>query len=320
MLRGLRASIALRKRFDFVGFGALNVDKLYKVNEIAHEDEESFILSLEEACGGSAANTIVGLARLGFRTGFIGKVARDREGTLLLRDFEREGVDVSGIIISKEGSSGIVLGFVDRRGERALYVNPGVNDTISFDEIDVEYARSSKVLHLTSFVGDKSFEAQRKLVEVISNEVIVSFDPGSLYARKGLEALRPILRKASIVLLSEAELKSLTEGGLDEGSMALIDEGARIIAVKLGERGCYVTNGEEAYLVEPYRVEVVDTTGAGDAFNAGFLCGFINGMGLYECGRLGNFVASRCITKVGARAGLPRISDVRMEWPSLGVS
>ena len=81
------------KRFDVVGFGALNVDKLFKVNRIAEAEEESFIENCVEACGGSAANTTVGLARLGCKVGFIGKVGCDREGNMLLEDFRKEGVD-----------------------------------------------------------------------------------------------------------------------------------------------------------------------------------------------------------------------------------
>ncbi|MEM2816579.1 MAG: carbohydrate kinase family protein, partial [Candidatus Bathyarchaeia archaeon] len=109
-------------RFHVVGFGALNVDKLYRVNRIAGPEEESFISGYEETCGGSAANTIVGLARLGCRVGFIGKVARDREGKMLAMEFKREGVDTGGIVWAEGGRSGSVLGFIDERGERALYV------------------------------------------------------------------------------------------------------------------------------------------------------------------------------------------------------
>jgi ribokinase len=79
----------------------------------------------------------------------------------------------------------------------------------------------------------------------------------------------------------------------------------------LGRRGCYVTDGKEGHLIEPPDVERVDTTGAGDAFCAGFLYGLIKGKDLYECGRLGNFVASRCITKMGARKGLPKLLDLQ---------
>jgi ribokinase len=130
------------KHFDVVGFGALNVDKLYKVNKIAGAEEEGFIIDFKKACGGSAANTIVGLARLGCKVGFIGKVAMDREGKMLIEDFRREGVDTKGIILAKTGRSGTVMGFVDEKGERALYVDPGVNDTIEFEEINKEYASS----------------------------------------------------------------------------------------------------------------------------------------------------------------------------------
>jgi ribokinase len=71
-----------------------------------------------------------------------------------------------------------------------------------------------------------------------------------------------------------------------------------------------VTDGKEAHLIEPFKVNVVDTTGAGDAFSAGFLYGLVNDQDLCQCGRLGNFVASRCVTKVGARTGLPTLSDL----------
>ena len=135
------------KKFDVVGFGALNVDKLYKVNRIATAEEESFVVNFEEACGGSAANTMVGLAKLGCKVGFIGKVADDREGRILLKDFRREGVDANGVIMARRGRSGTAMGFVDEKGERALYVDPGVNDTIEFDEINREYAFQTRFLH-----------------------------------------------------------------------------------------------------------------------------------------------------------------------------
>ncbi len=171
--------------FDAVGFGGLNVDKLFKVNKIAKAEEESFITDCEEACGGSAANTIVGLARLGCKVGFIGKVADDREGKMLVEDFCREGVDTNGIMHSKHDRSGTVMGFVDEKGDRALYVDPGVNDTIEFNEINMEYAFQTRFLHLTSFVGEKSYQTQKRLIQALPQTVKLSFDPGELYARKG---------------------------------------------------------------------------------------------------------------------------------------
>jgi len=295
--------------FDVIGFGALNVDKLYKVNMIAREEEESFVIDFKEAPGGSAANTIVGLARLGLRTGFIGKVAEDREGELLVNDFRKENVDTSEIIISRKGRSGVVMGYVDEKGERALYVDPGVNDWLEFKEINVGYAAHTEFLHLTSFVGEKPFEAQKRLISKIF-DVKISFDPGALYTRKSWASLKPIIEKSFVMFPNAKEVKLLTGQDYEEGSKSLTREGVSIVAVKLGNKGCYVTNGKESYSVEPHKVNVVDTTGAGDAFCAGFLYGLIKGRDLYECGKLGNFVAARCVSKMGARTGLPRISEL----------
>jgi len=297
-------------KLDVICFGALNLDRLYRVDRIAKVGEERFIMDFEECPGGSAANTAAGLARLGLKVGYIGKVAKDREGRLLLEDFKREGVDLRGIILSKEGRSGTVMGYIDPKGERALYVDPGVNDAIGFEKIDLEYASSAEFLHFTSFVGEKPLEAQRRLVEALSGDVKLSFDPGDLYARKGLTVLKPLIRRSFVVLPNERETRLLTGRDYEDGARILLMEGAHVVAVKLGGRGCYVTNGEESHLIEPFRVEVVDTTGAGDAFCTGFLYGLIKKKDLYECGRLGNFVASRCIQRVGAREGLPRIEDL----------
>ncbi|MGB9959235.1 MAG: carbohydrate kinase family protein [Candidatus Bathyarchaeales archaeon] len=300
------------KRFDVLGLGALNVDKLYKVNRIAGPEEEGFVINCQEACGGSAANAIVGLARLGCRVGFIGKVAMDREGKMLMEDFRREGVDIKGVIRVKGGRSGTVMGFVDEKGDRALYVDPGVNDTLEFEEIDMEYAAQTEFLHMASFVGEKSFETQKKLVETLPENVKISLDPGLLYARRGIKQLDAIITRSFVVLPNAKELALLT-GTKDyaTGAGKLLEIGVKIVAVKLGSRGCYVTDGNESHHIEAFKVPVVDTTGAGDAFCAGFLYGLISKKSLYECGRIGNFVASQCIMKMGARAGLPRLEDLK---------
>ncbi len=297
--------------FDVVGFGALNVDTLLKVNKIAGAEEESFIEDCTEECGGSAANTVVGLSRLGCKVGFVGKIAKDKEGKLQLDCFKSEGVDTAGIIKVEHGISGSVLGFVNKEGERALYINSGVNDTIALKEIRPGYASRAKFLHLTSFVGSKSLQAQIRIVESLPNEVKVSFDPGALYAQKGYAAIKSILIRTYVLMPNSIELELLTgEPDYFKGADFMISRGVKIVAVKLGSAGCYVTDGRERLSIEPFRVKVIDTTGAGDAFCAGFLYGLIKNKNLYDCGRIGNFVASKCITVMGARAGLPCIKDL----------
>ena len=300
-------------RFDVVGFGALNVDRLFRVNRIAGAEEESFITSAEEACGGSAANTIVGLARLGCKTGFIGKASSDREGEMLLQDFLKEGVDTSGIQKADKGRTGVVTGYVDEKGQRALYIDPGVNDTVEYGEHVLKYASQGKLLHITSFVGQKSFQTQKKLVEKLPENVKVSFDPGALYARKGLASIEPLIRAAFAFMPNETELRLLTgRAEPEQGADSILEKGAKIVAVKLGGKGCYVTDGKERHFANAFRVKVTDTTGAGDAFNAGFLYGLLKKKSFAECAVIGNFAASRSITKMGARTGLPTLRDLEL--------
>lgn len=300
-------------KFDVLGFGALNVDMLFKVERLACAEEESFIEDYTEACGGSAANTIVGLARLGCKVGFLGKIANDREGKLQIDCFKTEGVDTSGIIEATKGKSGSVLGFVDKKGARALYINSGVNDIVEPREIKWDYVSQTQFLHLSSFVGEKSFRSQKKLLGALPSDVKISFDPGSVYAQKGFAAIEPIIRNSYVLMPNAVELGLLTgETDYRKGADFMIEMGVKIVVVKLGSKGCYVTDGQERLTIEPFKVKVVDTTGAGDAFCAGFLYGLINNKSLYECGQLGNFVASRSVTVMGARAGLPYAKDLTL--------
>lgn len=290
---------------DVIGFGALNLDKLFSVSRIACKGEETFITGYRETPGGSAANSIVGLSRLGMKTGYIGKIADDREGAILIKDFRSERVNTDGIIVTTKGKSGVVMGFIDEEGNSALYVDPGVNDIINFEEIDLEYASKTKIIHLTSFVGQTSFEAQKQLVEALP-DIMISFDPGEIYATKGLDELRPIINRSSVIFPNRREATIITgEVEYQKAAEALIKEGVKVVAVTLGSKGCYITDGKEEHTIAAQKVKVTDATGAGDSFASGFVYGMLNKRKLYDCGKMGNFIASCVIGRFGARDGLP---------------
>ena len=170
---------------DVIGFGALNVDKLHTVGSIAGKDEESFIKSQTDTPGGSAANTIIGLSRLGKKTSIIGKIGEDSDGDLIELNLAMNEVYTNNLIYSENGNTGKVMGFVDDEGVRALYVDPGVNDEIKMGEINLMNINTCKIMHYTSFVGD-SFKTQIELLEKLNEDIKLSFDPGMLYVEKGL--------------------------------------------------------------------------------------------------------------------------------------
>jgi ribokinase len=295
---------------DVIGFGALNLDRIYQVNRLAGADEESYIKNVSESCGGSAANTIIGLSRLGLKTGFLGKVAADRAGKLLINHLKKEGVDTNGLIISPEGRSGTVLGFVNEGGERALYVDPGVNDQLLLKEIDYAYTANCNLLHLSSFVGE-SIKAQEAVLERIPDDIAVSMDPGMLYAHRGLKELEKLLNGTDILLLNQQEVDVLIPGlNFEEQAKILFDYDIKILAVKNGSEGCFVSDGEEYHQIYAFEVPCQDTTGAGDAFNAGFIYGILHGYDIKDAGVLGNYVASCSIQQYGACTGLPYQKEI----------
>ncbi len=293
-----------------IGFGALNLDKIYLVDKIPKEDEEGFIKDVKLYPGGSAANTIVGLSRLGVKTAYIGKVGDDEDGKILLSDLEKEGVDTRPIV-KAEGRSGNALIFVDEAGNRAILVDPGVNDTLKFQEIDIDYVRRYELIHLTSFICKNGLDSLNSQKRIVSEFDRVSFDPGMPYAERGLKDMEDILKNTTVFLPNKTEIEILFNEDYKTAAEICIDMGVEIVVVKMGSKGCWIKTKDADFNVKPFNVEVVDTTGAGDAFNTGFIYGYLKGKSLEECGKIGNYVASCCIKAFGARAGLPKsIPDI----------
>ena len=296
---------------EVIGFGALNVDKLYSVENIASNDEESFIKGETDTPGGSAANTMVGLSRLGCSTSIIGKIAEDDEGDLIEYNLAINGIYTNNLIYSETGATGKCMGFVDSNGERCLYIDPGVNDEIKLDEINPLNIMRCKIMHYTSFVGD-SFNTQIELLDLLNKECILSFDPGMLYVQKGFDELKPILERTDILLINESELRLLcnnNESSLKELAIGFLDMGIETVVIKQGSKGVFAMNNNETCEVESYKCDVVDTTGAGDSFNSGFLYSYLKGYDLEKSCQIGNWVASKAIEGFGMEK-FPSLKDL----------
>jgi ribokinase len=313
---------------EVAGLGALNVDYLYRVESIL-SDGEAVIDEAKSCPGGSAANTIYGLARLGVKTGFIGMVGDDAEGKTLVQDFSKVGVDTSQIRVKPGVKTGSVLCLSDRQGRRSLYVVPGANSLLTEDDVDLAYINQARLLHLSSLADDRQFKMLSQLIDKSGLTTKLSFAPGALYTARGLKALSPILSKTYVLFINQDEMQQLTGKGAIAGAEVCLNQGCRMVVVTLG-RGVrlksgkknvrmvsYIRDAENEYPVEPVSLEKeaeVDTTGAGDAFATGFLYGLLKERGLKECGRLGAILAQLCINKTGARQGLPNSTELTRHY------
>jgi len=318
---------------DIIGIGALNIDLMYEVDDLAalqkegwplHAGKETSLPAAEfprllqelrgrgasrfRSGGGSAANTVVALARMGFGAGFWGRVGADEEGALILSDMA--GVDVAQV--KAGGVSGICLVVLDRQRDRALVVQPYANDDLRLEDLDLPYLSESRYLHLSAFVGDGPLDAQRRLMELLPPQVKVSLDPGELYAQRGIEEVLPLIEHSSILFATDREICTLTDKkDYKAGCRKIASLGPDAVVCKMGQEGAYCLSreGEMAFRPQGERA-VLDNTGAGDVFDAGFLAGLLLARSLDDCLAFAHHVAAKSLGGYG-RLQYPNAGDLR---------
>jgi ribokinase len=315
---------------NIVGFGALNLDLIFEVKdfksissdkvrlepgkEVFGSDENFQFLLVQlnrfgtlksKSGGGSAANTIVALARMGFPTRFIGKVGEDEEGDSLLENLSQ--VQTEWILRGQR--SGICLVVLDRHQDRFLFVSGNANSTLMIDEINLNALKDVSWIHLTSFIGEPPFEAQKFLLSNLGKSVKVSLDPGEIYAKKGLDKIRPLVKRSHILFLTEKEVRLLTGQNLTAGARRLMEIGPSVLVCKKGNQGSRVFTEQGDFEVPAAQADVVDNTGAGDVYNAGFLAGFFLGRSLEESALFATKMAAKSVTGYG-RERYPKKEDL----------
>ena len=270
------------------------------ISHVAREEAQTLLTeafeagyNMETIPGGSAANTVALGAQMGLQCGFIGKVGSDLLGDGFIRSLQHGGVDCR--ISRGLKGSGVAIVFVTPAVERTFVVSPGAALELEPDELDPEVFAKYGHLHLEGFIMECHGVAQRALQLAKEMGLTVSFDIGSrrIAKKHNLQLKRLIGEYADIVFATVDEATAYT-GPIHKDI-------APVTVVKYGPEGSIVYSGGNAIKIEAYPTEVVDTTGAGDAYAAGFLKSCFNGLSLYECGHSGSRIASEVVGKRGAR-------------------
>lgn len=313
-------------KLDAMGFGSLNLDEFWEVSSeflVSHglKPGEEYIRDVEwfekvypelralgklKAAdpGGSAANTIAALFKMGFETGFYGATGRD---DLEKMRTEELGRSANLKIATSEFPAGRCLALIDLQDperDRALVVLPNANDIAGSEGMDTEHFAAARWAHLTSFVSKKPLEAQIKLMESLPDHVGASFDPGVIYSALGTDALRPILSRADVLFITREELKTLTGQKVTEQAAAdLLAIGTKSIVIKLSAEGMIAFQRERSFSQPAVpAAAVIDRTGAGDVAAAGFLAGKLKSLRFEACLELAATAASKSIEGYGRSA------------------
>ena len=286
------------------------MDWVARVETLPRKDSIVLARSCDKFPGGSAANVAVGVARLGHRVGFVGKLGDDENGQLLLRAFEDEGVDTQSLIVERGRATATCFIAVDERGERMIVALPGVALIERAEELNLEYLRGARAV----YIGPPHTEAVAAAVAAAAHEnrATVFYAPGGVHWPGGLAPLGPVLERTDVLVVSRTESLALTGcASPDEAAQMLRETGPPVVVQTLGPEGALVASGAHLALVPAFEVpNVRDTTGAGDAFAAGLIAGFLEGLDWEAATRMGCAVAALKIRHVGARSGLPSREEV----------
>jgi len=298
------------KKLDIIGLGEICIDWILKVNKFPEIDEKVFIRETGRFPGGVTANFVVGFARLGGKPGFIGGVGNDSYGEYLVNVLRSEGVDVSMVKMYENKSTAINFIIVDAEGNKVIYQDPLLRDNVPDPDYITEelrrYIVSAKALHTTAIKLSTSIEAS-KIAK--ANGLTVSLDlEKHVVDAYGLEGLKPMLKLTDILMPNKLGIRTLTgKENLLEAAEDIMKYGPKMVVITLGEKGSMVVTRDKVVKVKAFKINPVDTTGAGDAFNAAFIYAHvIKGLSIEESSIVANAAAALKCLKLGAQTGMPR--------------
>ena len=263
----------------------------------------------QRASGGSAANTMSGLAQLGVEAGFLSKVGKDEVGQF----FEKQMSDthVKPLMLKSDTPSGRVMAFVTPDGERTFATCLGAAIELGPDDIKPELFDGWDLFYVEGYLVANPDMLRKAIETAKAKGMKIAIDLASYnVVEESRDFLMELVENhVNIVFANEGEALALT--GLDpEAALHFIAERCDIAVVKVGAKGAFVQRGDETVSVPPMPADVVDTTGAGDMWAAGFLAGLVQGKDLKTCGMMGATVAKNIIEVVGAKMDAARWEKV----------
>ncbi|WP_128860165.1 carbohydrate kinase family protein [Methanocella paludicola] len=285
--------------------GDINVDLIARIDRIPATGKQVVTRDLQMHGGGCSANFSLSCSRLGMGTQLFGKVGDDVFGRYVLLELEDNGVDTANVLLTDK-RTGMTFAMVQGI-ERSFITYQGENATLCLDDIDISRI-SADIVHLPSyFLMDSLRHDYIKLIDLIHAAGIkVSFDTGwdpRGFIEETVGPLREILPKVDLFMPNMDEARNILKLGGDAGpekaAGMLVGMGVKTAVVKVGEGGCWIADRNTSEYVPAFKVDVVDTTGAGDNFAAGFISAYISGRTLRESAVIGSATAALKIGGVG---------------------
>ncbi len=312
-------SFALHAQCVFVVSGNLVRDTVVRSVERLEFGATTWVESVVPSLGGNGANTAYGLAKLGAPATLVSACGDDDAGNACLQVLRQVGVKTA-FAPRMAASTALTIALVNRKGERAFLHLPGVNREALAGPVDFHQCKLTEDApwhyHLANPFALPAFRehAAASLLRANRLGATTSLDTGWDSKGRWLQDLAPCLPLVDVLFVNDREAEQLT-GHREAGQMAsaLHRLGARRVLLKLGEQGCLLSDEDEREVIPAFFVDVADTTGAGDAFVAGYLAGLRTGLPATDAARFANAVAALSVQHPGAIEGIRSLPDT-LEW------
>lgn len=292
---------------DIIVIGDINADVILNIPAYPRPGGEAVAATVQIHTGGSALNTAIALARMDMNVGFIGRIGQDALASQVLVDLQDAGIDCSRIQIDPKVSTGLIFIAVTVDGERTMFGARGANTFTEAAAIDHEYFANCRWVHLSgySFLSYHQYETILVALDLAKNSPYtrVSLDIGTEPALRAREQILQVLPKVDVIFPNETELTILGEGRSVEESLNYLLQGkANAIVAKRGRKGSILAVGDKRIILPSFQVDVKDSTGAGDSFNAGVVLGRLVGLSWEASAALGNALGGLATAQQGGGA------------------
>lgn len=260
-----------------------------------------------EASGGSAANTLAAVAALGQRAKFIGKVCDDQLGRIFAHDIRATGVEFDTALGTGGSPTARCLILVTPDAQRTMNTYLGACVELGPEDVDEAAIAASSVLYLEGYLWDpprakEAFLKATAASRAAGQKVSLSLSDGFCVDRHRAEFLDLVENHVDILFANEDEICSLYQVEEFDDALQAVRDKCEVAALTRSEKGSVVISGHEVHVIDAEPVsKVVDTTGAGDLYAAGFLAGYTQGRNLHDCGRMGSIAAGEIVSHIGAR-------------------